>query len=381
MSLEDRFSSARTELDTMFSNTDVPSADGVRRRHVRRRAMQGTLAGLAALMLVFGTAAVVSSQNNDDPVIADDSSVPEPTTPTTEPAPPTTVPETPTTTVAPVGPTAHPAGLVGATADGRIVEINENGSVGRELVNVGAAVAEMQIVGDTLFYRAEFDESCSDINRVPLTGGESEVISSAANTFAVSPEGKYLAYFSPAACGAAGGTGGNLTIRDMETQESVVWATPETSDDFFEVNSNVSHLAWSPDGTLAATWCYEGCAIQLIDDFSQGGTFTYADTIEGETPAFVDGVMWATRSYYPEPFDEPVEILRYDSLGSDPVAVASPFTTHLVTELLAGRDGTLLGVVGGGFTDVPLRIEPWTPGSPTMDGLEIDDSIQTVTIH
>lgn len=476
MNLEERFSAARTELDAMFSNTDVPPAGGVRTRHRRRLAARYGAMGLAALTLVFGTAAIVNN-GDKEPVVADDSSTPTPaSTSTTVPAVTATLvitagpdltftpseltvrassavrirlvgaggtaaltferagvlPETlvvdasnpradgvadlslpgeyvffspiaghreagmegriivtdegnpPTVTTTTTAPsvlgTAHPAGLIGATSDGRIVEINDDGSIGRELLQIeGVPIAEMQVVDNTLYYRANFGE-CGSIDHIPLTGGEPEVWTNiAVDTFAFSPDGKYLAYFRTQACGGTlRGSGGELAIENIETGEVATWVTPETSDDFFEVNSIVSDLVWSPDSTtVAATWCYEGCAIQLHDP-EANGTFTYADTIEGEHPAYLDRVMWASRSYYGEtPENEPLALLRYDTPAA-PEVLESPFTTLQLTKLLPGGDGTLVGIVGG-FADVPLRVESWVPSNPTVDDVAIDPAIAVIT--
>jgi plastocyanin len=75
MNLDERFSAARTELETMFANADVPPADGVRTRHRRRLAARYGAIGLAALTLVFGTAAIVNNREREG-VVADDSSTP-----------------------------------------------------------------------------------------------------------------------------------------------------------------------------------------------------------------------------------------------------------------------------------------------------------------
>ncbi len=264
--------------------------------------------------------------------------------------------------------------LVGATDDGRIVEITRTGEVGLVITRVpdDADVAELQIVGGDLWYLdvgGDTNRYCGAVHRVPITGGTDVVVVEQTTTFAVAADGGRIAYALNAGCGRQE-TGAEFVMTDVATGEVHRWRTPtaEETEDFFDIGSIVSEIAWSPDGTqVAVAWCYEGCGVDIYDADSDG-TFP-SDTIAGgEHPTWIGATLWAAQVYYPEPFDEPLVLKRLDP-GQEWLEVASPFAERPV-DLIAAPDGTLVGVFADG-ADVPSRLAAWDlTGVATTVGLE-----------
>ncbi len=65
--LDDRAARAKEELDMVFTDTDVPPAAGIRRRHQRRRVAQATLAGVALIAVAVGLANGVNDESANGP--------------------------------------------------------------------------------------------------------------------------------------------------------------------------------------------------------------------------------------------------------------------------------------------------------------------------
>jgi hypothetical protein len=76
--LDERVSTARTDLDEMFSDAPVPPAARVRTAHNRRRAAQLASGALAVAAVALGVTAVVADRDAGEPIILN-----PPTTPTT----------------------------------------------------------------------------------------------------------------------------------------------------------------------------------------------------------------------------------------------------------------------------------------------------------
>jgi len=373
--LDDRIAGARTDLDELFAGTEVPPASGVRSAHRRRRVARFGAGALAIVALALGTAAVVTRDDADEPVILTppDSEPPEPTAPA-----PTTVDTTAPTSAAAV----TPLRMVGATNDGRIVELASDGSIGREIVRApaGASVLEVALYGDTVWYvaAAATSSDCGTLFRVPLAGGEPDAVVDLTNQFALNANGTRLAYGVPAYCKGDGTTESELVIDDLETGERHQWVTPSESQDFFEVHSSVGDVTWSPDGDqLAAAWCYEGCST-LLHDPNVDGTFSYQGAVGGEHPAFVGSTLWSTESFYPDP-PAVLTLERFDLASGTHGTQPSPFAAEIIFQLDAGPDGSLVAV-SGGFEGDPLVVERWDLAGEPPVKLTLDTSVQAVAI-
>jgi hypothetical protein len=287
-----------------------------------------------------------------------------------------------------LGPDLEPGTIIGATDDGRVVKIYDDGSIGDQIAQLpeGVLAGQIEINGDDVWFIAlENDDSCGALMRMPLAGGEAETIVEQTNGFAVSPDGSRVSYTEHLHCPEPGPDQAAVITMDLATSTTHEWRapSPEQSDDFFNIGSAVSDIAWSPDGSrLAIQWCYEGCWTQLHDP-NVDGVYDDAGAPFAEHPTFVNGTLYEATSVYGEPGPEPLlTIQHYESLDAEPTERSSPFTTW-PHEMYAGTDDSLLAVVAGPAslddTGGAFVLERWRDGSSDMTTVNVDPAIRAIT--
>lgn len=261
------------ELDEVL-RTWTDSAATVSPAEVRRRAESPDRAAAeggpprrtlllvaAAVAVLAGVAGALAVRAADDdrvdttPATTPSTEVPAPTV--TEPAPPTTatsVPDEATTTVVPPAGTALPGHWVGRTVDGRLVAVDAASGAEQtlatfddpripsaELAAAGSFLGKVDLSpdGTTVYYETCCEPAVGQVLRVPVTGGDPELVTSGTDP-AVSPDGTKLAVVEFQW----------LKVRDLATGA-------ETRYEAAEPPTMLSHPAWSPDGRSIALERYD----------------------------------------------------------------------------------------------------------------------------
>lgn len=281
MSIDDRITRAREELDMLFADLDVPDAAAVPRRHRRRRAMRGAAATLAAVAAVVAVVSAIGARDGDP----DRTNVAtDPTTTTVAQPPTTTQPVTPTTvrTVTPDSLTdpgaAGPDTIVAVRADGALVRIDLRGggvssdglprlddpTAPRPAEGEPRYIVGVQLASDgTIFY----DECCEPAyGMVRAVGRTPDAGDPVGNVAAVSPDGRYLAFVND-----------RVVVRDLTTNADVRQ---------IEIGrpSRPHGLSWASAGALAIALGGEDATDSLLYIVSSTAT-NLEDAIELQAPS------------------------------------------------------------------------------------------------
>lgn len=260
------------ELDELL-RTWTDSAATVSPSEVRRRAegrdgaaadggapRRTLLLVAAAVTVLAGVAGAVAFRAADDdrvdttPATTPTTDAPSPTV--TEPTPPTTattVPDEATTTVAPPVGVDPPARWIGRSVDGRLVAVDTATGGEQTLATFDdprvpssepaggsyLGMVDLSPDGTTVYYETCCEPAVGQVYRVPVTGGEPELVTTGTHP-AISPDGTKLAVVWLQ----------GLKVRDLATGAETRYeaATPPTM---------LSHPAWSPDGRSIAVERYD----------------------------------------------------------------------------------------------------------------------------
>lgn len=247
----------------------------------------------AAVTVLAGVAGALAFRAADDdrvdttPATTPTTDAPSPTV--TEPATPTTsttVPDEPTTTVAPPAGGALPAHWVGRSLDGRLVAVDTASGAELTLATFDdprvpssepegggsyLGMVDLSPDGKTVYYETCCEPAVGQVYRVPVTGGEPELVTTGTHP-AISPDGTKLAVVWLQ----------GIKVRDLATGAETRYeaATPPTM---------LSHPAWSPDGRSIALERYDAdvrVGRVVVLDLSDG---TDLDAAREVVSADVDG--------------------------------------------------------------------------------------------
>lgn len=239
-----------------------PAPGTLHRARARRRTKLAALGGGAAAAVAV-VVAVVATMNPTD---ATDVEI-VPATDATE----TTAPHpTPGAGIA-------AGAIVAATADGRIVVLNDDGTVGREVLDTGGRYVDtIAVRGDALWYLAKDSEGdpCGTLTVAATRPGvtlDPVVLANVAD-FAVSGDGAVLAYTgrddeAPEQCADGGGGTGRIVVRGVAGGGELVIPHDGTSSSGDPLPLHAERLALNHDGSMvAAELCWEGCNVALLEN-------------------------------------------------------------------------------------------------------------------
>lgn len=218
-----------------------PPVSAVRRRLVRRRAAAGAVVAAGVVLVAFAGAGALEQPSGLRPVApptASGSATPVPSaspTPSPTESPTTTPPAAPATIVAGAGYDREgPAILLMSAVTGRVVrslDVNQG---------EGPVVPVVSYDRKTVYFSRVQTSCTNEIVAVPSRGGpETVLVVTSGHTFAVSPDGHWLAYLDAGESCDRNRQG--LVVRDLRSGTERHWTARAAQD------GSVLGIAWAPD--------------------------------------------------------------------------------------------------------------------------------------
>ncbi len=275
------------ELSAMLRTraADMPAAveaapATLHRARARRRTKLAALGGGAATAIAL-VVAVVATMNPSDSTDVE-------IVPATDPTETTAPHPTPGAGIA-------AGAIVAATSDGRIVVLNDDGTIGRDVLDSGGYIDTIAVRGDALWYLEKDDEGapCGTLTVAATRPGatlDPVVVENVAD-FAVSGDGEVLAYSgrdnaAPEECAEGGGTG-RIVLRGLASGAELVVPHDGTSSSGDPLPMHAERLALNHNGSMvAAELCWEGCNVAVFE--------VPADCVAGEVVCDYGPPKWDT---------------------------------------------------------------------------------------